>query len=275
MQIIRFESDDNKIYAGCNFDDGYACVIEGDLYGDYNVTQQKRKVNRLLSPVSPRAIFCIGFNYMPHITETGFKPPENPIVFMKNPGAAAAHLDDIIIPASCQEPPQVDYEAELCVVIKKHAKNVSADKALDYILGYTCANDISARHWQFNGGGNQWIKGKSFDTFCPFGPWIITPDEIKDPCNLEVECVLNGRTMQTGNTKDMIFSVARIISFLSESTTLLPGTLVLTGTPSGVGFTREPPVFLKHDDVLETRIQNIGVLKNRITSEPQAAGKTT
>ena len=125
------------------------------------------------------------------------------------------------------------------MVIKKSAKNVSRENALDYVLGYTCANDISARRWQKHGGGKQWVKGKSFDTFCPFGPGIVTRDEIEDPNNLEIECVLNGKTMQKSNTNDMIFSVARIISYLSESTTLLPGTIILTGTPSGVGFTRK------------------------------------
>lgn len=186
---------------------------------------------------------------------------------MKNLGAAAAHMDDIIIPVSCQDPAQVDYEAELCVVIKDKVKNVSVEHALECVLGYTCVNDISARDWQMNGGGNQWIKGKSFDTFCPLGPWIVTPDELTDPGKLEVECFLNGQQMQNGNTKDMLFSTAQLISYLSESATLLPGTLILTGTPSGVGFTRNPPVFLKPGDMLETKIEKIGTLQNQVVLE--------
>jgi len=161
----------------------------------------------------------------------------------------------------------VDYEVELAVIIKKKAKNVLPENALDYVLGYTCANDISARRWQMHAGGGQWIKGKSFDTFCPFGPWMVTPDELTDPNNLDIECVLNGNTMQKSNTNDMIFSVPQIISYLSESVTLLPGTLILTGTPSGVGFARKPPVYLSPGDVLETKVDKIGVLKNYVTLE--------
>ncbi|MFH2058257.1 MAG: fumarylacetoacetate hydrolase family protein [Pseudomonadota bacterium] len=269
MHIIRFESDDNKIYTGCEYKDGQANIIQGDIYTRFKKTRVKKIVKKLLTPIMPTVIYCIGFNFMPHIKETGFKLPEYPILFMKNLGAAAAHLDDIKIPASCENPPQVDYEAELAVVIKNKIKNVSVDKALDSVLGYTCANDISARIWQMHGGGKQWVRGKSFDTFCPFGPWIVTSDELKNPDDLEIECVLNGKTMQKGNTRDMIFSVAQLISFLSESTTLFPGTLILTGTPSGVGFTRQPPVFLAPGDILETKIKGIGQIKNLVVPEKE------
>ncbi|MFH2092941.1 MAG: fumarylacetoacetate hydrolase family protein [Pseudomonadota bacterium] len=269
MQIIRFESDDNKVYTGCQYEDGQANIIQGDIYADFKVSSVRKTIKKLLTPIAPTVIYGIGLNYRPHIQETGSKPPEYPIVFMKNPGAAAAHLEDIKIPASCKKPPQVDYEAELGVVIKKRIKNASVENALDAVLGYSCVNDVSARTWQMTGGGKQWVKGKSFDTFCPFGPWIVTPDEIKNPDDLQVECLLNGEIMQTGNTREMIFSVARIISFLSESATLLPGTLILTGTPSGVGFTRQPPVFLAPGDVVETRIEKIGVLKNLVAPEKE------
>ena len=267
MQIIRFKSDDNKIYTGCDFDNNSASVIEGDIYTDFFNTRKRKFVEKILTPITPRAIFCIGLNYKLHAKETGFDLPKYPIVFMKNPSAAAGHLDDIIIPSSCAKVPEVDYEAELAVVIKKSVKNVLPENALDYVLGYTCANDISARRWQRNAGGNQWIKGKSFDTFCPFGPWIVTTDELEDPDNLALECVLNGRTMQKSNTGDMIFSPAQIISYLSESATLVPGTIILTGTPSGVGFARKPPVFLAPGDILETKIEKIGVLKNQVIAE--------
>ena len=267
MQIIRFKSDDHKIYTGCDFDNNSASVIEGDIYTEFMNTKKRKSVEKILTPITPKVIFCIGLNYKLHAKETGLDLPKYPIVFMKNLGAAAGHLDDIIIPSSCAEAPEVDYEAELAVVIKKSAKNVLPENALDYVLGYTCANDISARRWQMHAGGHQWIKGKSFDTFCPFGPWIVTTDELEDHDNLALECMLNGKTMQKSNTGDMIFSPAQIISYLSESATLVPGTIILTGTPSGVGFTRKPPVYLAPGDILETKIENIGVLKNQVIAE--------
>jgi 2-keto-4-pentenoate hydratase/2-oxohepta-3-ene-1,7-dioic acid hydratase in catechol pathway len=267
MQILRFKSDDHKIYVGCNFDGKSAALIKGDIFSDFSFTGKRKTVHQFLPPVIPPAILCIGLNYRLHAKETGLDLPKYPILFMKSPGAAAAHLDNIRIPACCAKAPEVDYEAELAVIIKTAARNVPVENALDHVLGYTCANDVSARRWQMHAGGNQWIRGKSFDTFCPFGPWMATPDEIPDPDILDIECVLNGETMQKSNSSDMIFPVAKIISYLSESTTLLPGTLILTGTPSGVGFARKPPVYLKPGDVLETRIQNIGVLKNEVTSE--------
>jgi len=267
MQILRFKSDDSKIYTGCDFDNNTASVLEGDIYSDFIDTKKRKIVNKILSPIAPKVIYCIGLNYKLHAKETGHDLPKNPIVFMKNISAAAGHLDDIVIPASCAKKPEVDYEAELAVIIKKSIKNVLPENALDYVLGYTCANDVSARRWQKNAGGQQWITGKSFDTFCPFGPWIVTKDEIDDPNNLDIECVLNGDNMQQSNTGDMIFSVAHIISYLSQSATLVPGTIILTGTPSGVGFARKPPVYLQPGDKLETRIEKIGVLKNQVIAE--------
>ncbi len=267
MQILRFKSGDNKIYTGCDFDGEKASVIKGDIYTEFFKTGEIKIVKKILSPIAPIVIYCIGLNYKLHAEETGLDLPRYPIVFMKNISAAAGHLDDIIIPLSCAKKPEVDYEAELAVVIHRKAKNILPENALDYVFGYTCANDISARRWQMHAGGQQWIKGKSFDTFCPFGPWIVTKDEIDDPDNLDLECVLNGKTMQKSNTGDMIFSVAQIVSYLSQSATLVPGTMILTGTPSGVGFTRKPPVYLKPGDILETRIEKIGVLKNQVIAE--------
>ncbi len=269
MQIIRFISEDNKVYMGCDPDEKSAAVINGDIYSDVSISAQRQPIKKILPPILPAAIFCIGLNYRLHAKETGLAMPEYPVVFMKNLGAAAGHLDDIEIPVSCADIPEVDYEAELAVIIKKPAKNVTEENALDHVLGYTCANDVSARRWQKNAGGGQWVKGKSFDTFCPFGPWIVTSDEIEDPGELDIECVLNGTTMQKSNTGDMIFTVAQIVSYLSQSATLMPGTLILTGTPSGVGFTRKPPVFLSPGDVLETKIEKIGVLKNQVVAEKE------
>jgi 2-keto-4-pentenoate hydratase/2-oxohepta-3-ene-1,7-dioic acid hydratase in catechol pathway len=161
----------------------------------------------------------------------------------------------------------VDYEAELAVVIGKQAKNVSPREAMDYIFGYTCANDVSARDWQFDKQKGQWARGKSFDTFCPLGPWIVTRDEIDNPNDLAIRAVLNGRTVQEARTSEMIFNIQTIISTLSRSMTLLPGTVILTGTPEGVGFTRQPPLFLQAGDVINVAIEKIGTLTNRVVKE--------
>ncbi len=217
--------------------------------------------------IYPRAIFCIGLNYRLHAEETGLKIPKYPVVFMKNPASIVHDGADVLIPKSCMDPPQVDYEAELAVIIGKTAKNVKKENALDYVEGYTCANDISARRWQKNAGANQWIKGKSFDTFCPVGPIVVTKDEIKDPHNLSIQCKINGQVLQKSSTSDMIFSINEIIEYLSESATLLPGTIILTGTPSGVGFTRTPPRYLMPGDIVETEIEKIGTLTNFIKEQ--------
>jgi 2-keto-4-pentenoate hydratase/2-oxohepta-3-ene-1,7-dioic acid hydratase in catechol pathway len=164
----------------------------------------------------------------------------------------------------------VDYEAELAVVIGRRCRNVPVERALEQVLGYSCANDISARRWQKRGGGGQWVRGKSFDRFCPLGPVLVTADELPDPQRLSIECRLNGRLMQAGNSADMIFPVAELISRLSQDTTLLPGTLILTGTPPGVGFARQPPVFLAAGDRVEVRIEGIGRLENPVVEAPEA-----
>ena len=267
MQIIRFRATDNRVYTGCDFNGTSASVLQGDIYGKLTDTGERKEVAEIEIPVVPEAIFCIGLNYRGHARETGMELPKYPVVFMKNPGAVTPHKSDIVIPASCLETPEVDYEAELGVVIGRSAKNVSEAEALEYVLGYTCANDVSARRWQKHAGGGQWVRGKSFDTFCPLGPVLVTADEIPDPQNLVIESVLNGRTMQQSNTRDMIFSVAQLIAFLSESTTLAPGTLILTGTPEGVGYARKPPVYLMPGDHLHTRIHGIGILENPVTAE--------
>ena len=158
----------------------------------------------------------------------------------------------------------MDFEAELAVVIGTRARNVSTEDALQYVFGYTCANDVSARRWQKHGGGGQWIRGKSFDTFCPMGPLLVTADEITDPQDLAIRSELNGQTMQSSNTHDMIFSVAQLIAFISRDTTLLPGTVILTGTPEGVGFARKPPVYLADGDTIEVIIEGIGTLVNTV-----------
>ncbi len=264
MKVIRFLDSNGEIHSGCDVKAGSASIVKLDSSGQYVDTGQRAEIKSMKPALAPAAIFCIGLNYTLHAEETGLEIPKYPVVFMKNPAAVTSDGSDILIPKSCIDPPQVDYEAELAVVIGKSAKNVKKEQALDYVAGYCCANDISARRWQKHAGAKQWIKGKSFDTFCPIGPFIVTKDEIKNPHDLEIQCRVNGQVLQLSSTSDMIFSINEIIEYLSESATLLPGTLILTGTPSGVGFTRDPPKYLTPGDTLETEIEKIGILTNEV-----------
>ncbi|MDY0221973.1 MAG: fumarylacetoacetate hydrolase family protein [Desulfobacterium sp.] len=267
MQIIRFRDSRGEIHTGCDFDGQTAAIITGDIFDRPLVTDRRIEVVERLAPMDPRAILCIGLNYKSHAAETGMETPQYPVLFMKNPASVTGPDSPIVIPDCCSRKPEVDYEAELAVVMGRAAKNVTPEQALDHVFGYTCANDVSARRWQKHAGGGQFVRGKSFDTFCPLGPALFTKDEIPSPQTLDITLELNGRTMQQGNTWDMIFSVAQIISFLSQGTTLVPGTVILTGTPGGVGFTRKPPVFLKPGDVVRTTIGPMGTLVNQVAAE--------
>jgi 2-keto-4-pentenoate hydratase/2-oxohepta-3-ene-1,7-dioic acid hydratase in catechol pathway len=221
---------------------------------------------KLLAPVVPTAIWCIGLNYRQHAAETHAKIPEYPILFAKGLNAVQNPGDPIEIPTRLRSD-EVDYEGELAVVIGKTCKNVRRQDALNYVLGYTAANDVSARDWQKNRGGGQWCRGKTFDTFCPLGPCLVTPDEIPNPNALRLRTLLNGEVMQDSNTNDMIFDVPALIEFLSGSTTLLPGTVILTGTPQGVGMARNPPVWLKPGDTITVEVEKIGQLTNPVANE--------
>jgi len=241
MRIIRFSDENDEQRYGHNYQGDMATLLEGQLFNEpLEDTGREIRVKKLLAPIQPTAILCIGLNYREHARETGTDLPKYPVLFMKNPAAVNHPGDPIVLERSCLEPPEVDYEAELAVVIGKPAKDVPAAKAFDYVAGYTAANDVSARRWQKHAGAGQWVRGKSFDTFCPLGPELITPDEIPDPQEL--------------------------IEYLSGGMTLLPGTVILTGTPSGVGFTRKPPVFLKPGDVVEVAVGHIGRLINPVIS---------
>ena len=264
MRIIRFLDDAGQQRFGKDFDNGQATLLEGDSITGLVETDQIRNVKKLLAPIVPPAIIGIGLNYHQHANETGMEAPKYPVVFMKNPASIANPGDPVLLHSSCMEPPEVDYEAELAVVIGQAAKDVSTDDALKHVLGYTAANDVSARRWQGRKGAGQWVRAKSFDTFCPLGPELVTADELQDPQNLRLTCELNGQLMQDGNTGDMIFPVAELISFLSTGATLLPGTVILTGTPSGVGFTRKPPVYLMPGDTVEVTLEGIGLLRNPV-----------
>jgi 2,4-diketo-3-deoxy-L-fuconate hydrolase len=208
----------------------------------------------------PSKIICIGLNYEDHANETGADRPEKPIVFAKYPNTIIGPGEAIRIPSITE---QADYEAELAVVIGRPAKNVSESEALDYVYGYMNCNDVSSRDLQFSEGG-QWTRSKSIDTFAPIGPYLVTRDEVSDPQNLSIRCILNGDVLQDGTTSDMIFSVAELISFLSSGMTLMPGDLIATGTPAGVGFVRDPKVFLKAGDEVTIEIEGLGSLTNPV-----------
>ena len=262
MKFVRHLSPTGPAYAALQ-SDGSALAIEGNILGHWRVTDRTVALGKLLAPISPATIVCIGLNYAKHAAEGGKPPPERPLWFMKLPGALQNPGDPIRIPQK-QPSTRVDFEAELAFVLRKEARNVSRADATDYILGYTCANDVSARDWQRDFGGGQFSHAKSFDTFCPLGPVLVTPDEIPHPNALRIRSILNGTTMQDSNTADMIFDVPAIIEFLSADKTLPAGTLILTGTPEGVGFARRPPVWLQPGDTIAVEIEGVGILRNPV-----------
>ena len=218
--------------------------------------------------VDPSKIIALGLNYQTHIAESksvnvqGFtgEVPEEPLLFPKTPNVLVGNGEPVIIPAFLKdykfENPRVDYEAELALVISRKCSNVPADKAYEYILGYSCFNDVSQRNLQ-NGDRTGWFRGKSLDTFGPIGPCLVLADDIKDPQNLDIVCRLNGKVVQESNTSQMIFKIPEIISFVSKNFTLLPGDIIVTGTPAGVGA-------LNHGDKVEVEIQGIGILENYV-----------
>jgi 2-keto-4-pentenoate hydratase/2-oxohepta-3-ene-1,7-dioic acid hydratase in catechol pathway len=212
----------------------------------------------------PEKIICVGLNYADHAKETGAKNPSEPILFCKFTTAACGHRQPVVLPGASRE---VDFEAELVVVIGRGGRHIPRQEAMRHVAGYCCGNDVSARDWQLRKPGGQWLLGKSFDTFAPFGPAIVTADEIHEPHNLSIELRLNGQVMQKSNTAQLIFPIDHLIAYVSDVCTLAPGDLIFTGTPPGVGFARKPPVFLKSGDVMEVEIEKIGVLQNPIVSE--------
>jgi 2-keto-4-pentenoate hydratase/2-oxohepta-3-ene-1,7-dioic acid hydratase in catechol pathway len=220
---------------------------------------------KLLPPVpDPGKILCIGLNYRDHAIEGGKAIPTEPVVFGKFSNTLIAHGDAIVVPKVSQK---VDYEAELVIVIGKRGRHISVERAFDHVAGYTCGHDVSARDWQFRGEEKQWIIGKTFDSFAPTGPELVTTDEVPDPHNLKIQLRLNGQVMQNSSTKEFIFGVPQLLAFLSQVVTLEPGDLIFTGTPPGVGGARKPPVWLKPGDVAEVDIAGIGVLRNPVVAE--------
>ena len=214
-----------------------------------------------LPAVYPGKIIAIGQNYADHAIEQGKKPPEFPLIFMKLPNTLSAHQADIVLPVTSQ---QVDFEAELAVVIGRRAKRVSEDEAMNYVFGYSLLNDVSARDLQFSDG--QWIRGKGQDTFAPIGPFITTKDEVADVHALKIEGRLNGEVMQSSTTAKLIFNIPHLISYITQGITLEPGDVIATGTPEGVGVFRTPPIFLKPGDVYEVTVEGLGTLRNPVVA---------
>jgi 2-keto-4-pentenoate hydratase/2-oxohepta-3-ene-1,7-dioic acid hydratase in catechol pathway len=266
MKIVRYADGAGKIGYASEQADGSALAIQGDIFANFQVTREKAQIKKRLAPLVPTMIWCIGLNYKFHAQETNSKIPEYPVLFAKGPNAVQNPEDPIQVPMHLHSD-EVDFECELAVIIGKNCKNVSKNQAYEYILGYTCANDVSARDWQLKRGGSQWCRGKTFDTFAPLGPCLVTKDDIPDPHSLRIQTILNGAAMQDWNTNDMIFDIPTLIEFLSGSTMLLPGTVILTGTPQGVGLARKPPVFLKAGDKISIVIEKIGTLTNPVEAE--------
>ncbi len=220
---------------------------------------------RLVAPIPrPGKILCIGLNYRDHAEEVNMRIPERPILFSKYANTVVGPDDPVVLPTITDE---VDFEAELAVVIGKHAKNVSEGEALDYVAGCTIVNDVSARDLQLRLGGGQWVLGKTLDTFAPMGPALVTLDEVGDPGDLDIAFCLNGQTMQNSNTRNLIFGIPRVISYLSQGITLEPGDVIATGTPAGVGMNRNPPAYLKPGDVMEVQVERLGILRNPVVAE--------
>lgn len=221
-----------------------------------------RSTVTLVAPVPrPGKVICIGLNYRDHAEESGMELPEEPVSFSKFGTSVVGPGEPVVLPRRSQE---VDYEAELAVVIGRRAVRVSRENAYEHVLGYTNLNDVSARDFQFKDG--QWQRGKSCDTFCPMGEYIVTRDEIRDPHELFIRFRLNGKTLQDSSTNQLVFGVPELIAFLSENITLEPGDVIATGTPPGVGFARKPPIYLKDGDRMEVEIEGLGVLGNPVVS---------
>jgi 2-keto-4-pentenoate hydratase/2-oxohepta-3-ene-1,7-dioic acid hydratase in catechol pathway len=265
MRIVRYLSQEGNIRYASEDPSGRCFDLDGDIYHAFDVTDHEVNMVNLLAPVEPRVLLCIGLNYRDHAQEQGSALPQWPILFIKAPNSLNHPGDPIVIPTHLASA-EVDYEGELAVVIGRDCKNVRREQALDYVFGYTIANDVTARDWQKKYSGGQFCRGKSFDTFAPLGPALLTKDEI-DPSHLRIQTRVNGQARQDSNTSNLIFDVPTLIEFLSGSTTLLAGSVILTGTPGGVGMAMKPPHYLQPGDVVEVEIEKIGVLSNPVTKE--------
>lgn len=285
MKLVTYQSEDGPRVAGVR-DDGLvdlngadpsvpACMKALLLQGSEGLQRAAASLETgpvvpiesvaLLAPIpSPEKIICVGLNYADHAKESGAQPPDVPVLFNKFPSAVIANGQPIVLPAASSE---VDYEAELVVVIGRGGRHIPRQKALEHVAGYCPGNDVSARDWQLRKPGRQWLLGKSFDTFAPFGPALVTADEIANPGDLRIQLRLNGRVMQDSTTAQLIFPVEELIEYVSTVCTLSAGDVIFTGTPSGVGFARKPPVYLQPGDTIEVEIEGLGVLCNPVVGE--------
>ncbi|NXW39102.1 FAHD2 protein, partial [Phaetusa simplex] len=217
---------------------------------------------RLLAPVGdPQKVIAVGLNYRDHCQEQGVSVPKEPIIFSKFPSAIIGPFDDIVHP---QDSSEVDWEVELAAVIGKEGRHIEESSAMDHVVGFTVANDVSARDWQMRRNGRQWLLGKTFDTFCPLGPALVTKEAVADVHNLGIRCSVNGQLMQDSNTSQLVFKLPTLIAWVSRFVTLVPGDILLTGTPPGVGVFRKPPVFLKRGDKVQCEIEELGTICNKV-----------
>lgn len=282
-RLIRFLARDGRTYYGdAILPQGVtditqakqARIITGKIFGPHQLTDQVADVRLLLSPLAPSdvgTVRCLGLNYALHAQESGMPEPKFPILFYKPATALGGPRDSIPVHAVAQEGEGLDYECELVAVIGKRCSDVSEADALKYVLGYAVGNDVSHRDWQIKRGGGQWSLGKGFDGWAPYGPGIVSTDLIPDPQKLKIWTKVNDKTVQNGETSDMIFKVAYTISFLSRGTTLMPGDLIFTGTPSGVGMGRKPQVWLQDKDIVEVGLEQVGTCTNQVNfSQPKA-----
>ncbi|TEA21196.1 Fumarylacetoacetate hydrolase domain-containing protein 2-like protein [Colletotrichum sidae] len=275
-RLVRFLARDGKTYYGDAIlprgvsdiaKATQARIVTGDIFGRHDVTENVADIRLLLSPLAPehvKTVRCLGLNYANHAKESNMAIPKFPVLFYKPVTSLSGPTDPIPIHPIAQTGSTLDYECELVVVIGKAASDVSEDEALNYVLGYAVGNDVSHRDWQLQRGGGQWSLGKGFDGWAPFGPGIVTNKVIGDPQNLKIFTKVNGETVQNNNTKDMIFGIKKTISFLSQGTTLLPGDVMFTGTPEGVGMGRKPQLWLKDGDVVEVGLENVGSCVNKV-----------
>ena len=280
MKLIRFEAPENEkpgiedidgtrydLSSFCSdFDEAFFATQETDGLAKWFEENKAKlsKVNpevRLGSPVArPSKLICVGLNYAKHAKESGMQAPEEPVLFFKSTTAITGPFDPVIIPRGSTK---TDWEVELAIVIGKKASYVSKDQAMDYVAGYLLHNDVSEREYQLERGG-QWVKGKSCDSFAPLGPYLVTKDEIDDVHNLHLWLKVNGESMQSSSTSDLIFDVPTLVSYISEFMTLLPGDIISTGTPEGVGLGFDPPRYLKKGDVIELGIDHLGTARQEV-----------
>ena len=241
----------------------HAQVMASGIPSSWEPICERLENCRWLSPVAvPEKIICIGLNYSDHAAESGMQCPKEPVIFNKYNNALVGASGPVILPSNST---QVDYEAELAVILGRRAKRVSEQEAWACVGGYTIMHDVSARDWQFRTG--QWLSGKSFDTFAPCGPYLVTADEVTDPHSLGIRLMLNGQVMQNSNTSNLIFGIPALISYISHIFTLQPGDIISTGTPPGVGFARRPPVFLQLGDAVEITIDKLGTMRHTCVAE--------